>query len=153
MRLPRLDAFSFPGFGTRKSRNNSTKSSSRAHPVKKAFCGVSIATGWPSCKAARELEGQRFLPREAPQLPLPGCDQGACECAYQHHGDRRDGPRRDAELGVHGIGFRPAEERRDRVDRRTENGAGGGQPPLSYFEHATGAYNLADLDRAGKRLK
>lgn len=54
-------------------------------------------------------------------------------------------PRRDAELGVHGLGVHPKEERRERVDRRTGNGASGTQPPMSYFEHATSAYSLAEL--------
>jgi len=145
MRLPRLDAFRFPGFGARKSPKDRTPRGSRAKPAQQAFHGVSIATGWPSCEAARELEGQRFLSGEAPTLPLPGCDQGTCACAYQRHDDRRDGPRRDAELGVHGLGLRPKKERRDRVDRRAGKGAAGDASPMSYFEHATSAFSVADL--------
>ena len=153
MRLPRLDAFGFRGFGTPKSAQKTATPASREKPAQQAFHAVSITAGLPSCAAARELEGQSFLSGEAPKLPLPGCDQGACDCAYQHHADRRDGPRRDAELGLPGIGFRPTEERRDRVDRRTEKGATASQPPLTYFEHATGAFKLADFDGTEKRSK
>ena len=42
------------------------------------------------CSAVRVLEGVRFLEREAPMFPLPGCDAITCRCTYTHHSDRRD---------------------------------------------------------------
>lgn len=140
MRLPWLNALKLPNFGRSKSR---TKTAQAAKSKPQGFHAVSIAAGWPSCAAARELEGQSFLSGEAPLLPLPQCDQAACDCAYQHLGDRRDGPRRDAELGLPGLGFRPTtEERRERVERRVSKRPRGGEPAIDYFEHATGAYKL-----------
>ena len=45
------------------------------------------------CAAVREIRGQRFLEREAPSLPLPGCMESRCHCIYIHHDDRRSGHR------------------------------------------------------------
>jgi hypothetical protein len=59
--------------------------------IARRFHGVSIREGLHSCPAAQALRGQRFLSEEAPALPLAGCDQKACQCAYAHHRDRRDG--------------------------------------------------------------
>lgn len=140
MRLPRLDALKLPNFGKAKS---GTKPARAAKTPQQAFHAVAIATGWPSCAAARELEGQSFLSAEAPLLPLRDCDQASCDCAYQHHRDRRGGPRRDEELGLPGLGFRATnEDRRQRVERRAGNRPRGGEPAKDYFEHATGAYKL-----------
>jgi hypothetical protein len=59
---------------------------------------VEIRGGTNSCAAVRALSGKRYLPGEAPALPLPDCDCGArCECRYRHHEDRRRGPRRTAD--------------------------------------------------------
>jgi hypothetical protein len=72
-------------------------------PAKKAqttYHSVSIMPGPRCCAAARDLVGQRFLSREAPPLPLKDCDRPECQCRYEHHQDRRRGPRRARELGV-----------------------------------------------------
>ena len=61
---------------------------------------VSIAPGQRCCTGARELRGQRFLSREAPMLPLASCDRTECTCRYEHHEDRRKGPRRARDMGV-----------------------------------------------------
>lgn len=42
-----------------------------------------------NCTAARAIGGKRFLVREAPELPLPGCDAATCQCKFAHHDDRR----------------------------------------------------------------
>lgn len=60
------------------------------------FHAVAVRTRSDSCSAAQLLEGTRFLSREAPQLPLPACTNGVCNCVYQHFCDRRRGERRDA---------------------------------------------------------
>jgi hypothetical protein len=83
---------------------------------------VSIAPGPGACKAAVELLGQRFLSREAPTLPLKDCDKATCTCRYEHHENRRKGPRRAREMGVSIDGYeddeRRAKEKRGR--RKTD---------------------------------
>jgi hypothetical protein len=66
---------------------------------------VSIVTGSQPCAAAARLTRKRFLSREAPALPLKGCDQEHCACRYDHHDDRRKGPRRASEMGVSVDGY------------------------------------------------
>jgi hypothetical protein len=65
-----------------------------------AFHAVSIEPGRNCCHSARELQGKRFLSREAPTLPLKNCTNGGCTCRYEHHEDRRVGPRRARDMGV-----------------------------------------------------
>jgi hypothetical protein len=71
------------------------------------FHGVSVKPGHQACQAVRELVDQRFLPEEAPALPLAACDQSKCQCAYAHHGDRRDREDRRTGWGTFG-GFTPS---------------------------------------------
>ncbi|MCJ7451409.1 MAG: hypothetical protein MUO39_02905 [Steroidobacteraceae bacterium] len=88
-------------------------------PVKKPakpWHAVSIAPGPRACEAARSLSGQSFLSREAPALPLKDCDRSDCTCRYEHHDDRRTGPRRAHELGASVDGYLE-EERRDEETR------------------------------------
>lgn len=66
---------------------------------------VSISTGLNACRAAEQIRGKRFLPRAAPPLPLPGCDEKRCTCRYEHHADRRAEERRDP--FSHFDGFKP----------------------------------------------
>lgn len=49
-----------------------------------------------ACEAVRKLEGQRFLVRDVPSIPLPDCDAPECKCSYERFKDRRmwDGERR-----------------------------------------------------------
>jgi hypothetical protein len=63
------------------------------------------------------MEGQRFLSREAPQLPLKDCASASCTCRYQHHEDRRRGPRRARDMGVAMDGWME-------TDQRVEKGRG-----------------------------
>ena len=51
---------------------------------------ISIDVNDNCCQAAKALDGQRFLSREAPAMPLPNCDAAVCRCKYRHHEDRRD---------------------------------------------------------------
>ena len=80
-----------------------TEAKPAAAPVKKSaqtYHAVSIAAAGGCCQAARAIEGKRFLSREAPILPLKGCDKATCQCRYEHHEDRRKGPRRARDFGV-----------------------------------------------------
>jgi len=70
------------------------------------FHGVSLKPGLDACTAVQRLAGQRFLPAEAPAMPVSGCDQQKCQCAYTHHGDRREQGDRRSGWGAFG-GFSP----------------------------------------------
>ena len=61
---------------------------------------VSIAPGPRACAAAHDLVRRRFLSREAPSLPLMDCNRTDCQCRYEHHEDRRKGPRRARDFAV-----------------------------------------------------
>jgi hypothetical protein len=52
-----------------------------------------------SCEAVRAIAGQRFLPEEAPLVPLPDCDEPNCDCTYRRFDDRRNDIRRAGDLG------------------------------------------------------
>jgi hypothetical protein len=71
-----------------------------AKKMTQSFHAVSIQPGQRCCHEARALQGQRFLSREAPALPLRKCNCENCMCLYQHHDDRRAGPRRARDMGV-----------------------------------------------------
>jgi hypothetical protein len=75
------------------------------------FHAVSILPGTQACPAAQGLLKKRFLSREAPTLPLKACDHWRCECRYEHHEDRRKGPRRAREMGVAIDGFEGEDQR------------------------------------------
>lgn len=52
------------------------------------------------CTSVKALAGRRLLAHEAPQLPMPGCDQPTCECRFEQYSDRRTDARRDADVGI-----------------------------------------------------
>ena len=83
------------------------------------FHAVSLKLRSDACGAAKALESQRFLPKDAPMLPLNDCDNPNCQCKYEHHDDRRAGPRRDAEVGLPSEA--PSEERRSSRGRRVDD--------------------------------
>jgi len=56
---------------------------------------VEVRTGNYACAAAEQLGEVRFLPNEAPSLPLPGCSAQKCTCSFVHYDDRRDDERRN----------------------------------------------------------
>jgi hypothetical protein len=84
-----------------------------AKKISTAHHAVSIAPGPRCCAQAREQQGQRFLSREAPPLPLQGCSQPNCSCRYIHHEDRRAKPRRARDMGVTVDGWLEDERRGD----------------------------------------
>lgn len=80
---------------------------------------VSVKPGSGACEAAKSGKTQRWLSREAPQLPLPGCSwPSQCRCTYQHHEDRRTGGRRAEDLDAFARPVGVTTERRKRRDRR-----------------------------------
>lgn len=91
--------------------------------LKHDFHAVSIRPGAFACKAARDLEGQRFLSGSAPRIPLPGCDASDCTCRFSHHADRRAGEDRRSlyrsSIGID-IASLGVEKRSDR-ERRSDD--------------------------------
>jgi len=55
------------------------------------YASVSIMAPKACCEAANELVDQRFLVREAPEVPLSRCTSPSCKCGYIKHTDRRHG--------------------------------------------------------------
>ena len=88
-----------------------------AKKATQTFHAVTIQPGRLCCQEARALQGQRFLSREAPTLPLRNCTCENCTCLYQHYGDRRAGARRARDMGVAIDGWVD-------VDKRVEVGRG-----------------------------
>lgn len=92
---------------------------------------VEVHGGHPACETVKRLDGNRFLPDEAPGLPMPGCNAQTCTCRYVHHEDRREDDRRNAyrqwSIDLPDIDG----ERRDRNDRRksSENAF---KPTMAY---------------------
>ncbi len=81
---------------------------------------VSVKPGQGACNAAISGKNRRWLSREAPLLPLPGCTRpDTCTCTYNHHDDRRAGSRRAQDLDVFSRAPRIGNERRSRKSRRT----------------------------------
>jgi hypothetical protein len=90
------------------------------HRVSNPYHAVSIVTCLHPCDTAKKAIGQRFLSKQAPRLPLPGCDAERCECKFRHHGDRRAGPRRRDEIGV-GTNHWDGANRRKKMGRRNDD--------------------------------
>ena len=80
---------------------------------------VSVKPGNGACNAAISGKNRRWLSREAPLLPLPGCTRpDTCQCTYNHHDDRRMGSRRAEDLEAFSPSTRVGNERRARKSRR-----------------------------------
>jgi hypothetical protein len=80
---------------------------------------VSVKPGPNACNAAVSGKNRRWLSREAPLLPLPGCTRpDTCQCTYNHHDDRRAGTRRAHDLDAFAQSPRVANERRKGRNRR-----------------------------------
>ncbi len=80
---------------------------------------VSVKPGANACNAAVSGKNRRWLSREAPLLPLPGCTRpDTCQCTYNHHGDRRATSRRAEDLDTFAQPPRVVNERRKRRTRR-----------------------------------
>jgi hypothetical protein len=89
----------------------------RAKPAGGRFGAVEIRVRAGACQAARSLEGQRFLSKEAPTLPLPSCAAAQCSCKFTKWSDRRSENRRLEHGGLSASIFL-ANNRRARRERR-----------------------------------
>jgi len=59
------------------------------------FHAVSVLVAGSCCQDARKAAGERYLSRNAPPLPLPGCNMPeTCNCRFKKHIDRRHHDRR-----------------------------------------------------------
>jgi len=94
----------------------------RKHHIGNPYHAVSIAPGVGACDAVLALGDKRFLSREAPRLPLPGCGTANCACRYQHHEDRRRSPRRATDTGQAAPIWRGRERRASAGGRRFDDG-------------------------------
>ena len=69
-----------------------------------------------ACDAVKRIGAERFLPGEAPEIPVPGCEGAKCSCRYVHRDDRRHSDRRNP------VAYRPPAsaggDRRTKRDRR-----------------------------------
>ena len=82
------------------------------------FQAISIYRGLICCDMARKFSEHRFLARDAPPLPLSGCNMRTnCHCKYIKHKDRRTEPRRLIDFGMASRLF-DGKERRARRGRR-----------------------------------
>lgn len=99
-----------------------TKDDAKAKPkTDRRWHAVSVKPGKPACMAATSGQDRRWLSREAPMLPLPGCTQpDTCRCTYAHHDDRRGGGRRAEEIDAFTQRPPVKNERRKRGSRRAE---------------------------------
>lgn len=102
----------------------SKKSRRRLPTSKKNYHAVSIKFGPYACRAAKELDGTRFLAEAAPRLPLPDCDVTDCECHFGHHEDRRSAKDRRTVFTASGYSEATGKhetERRHGADRRHDD--------------------------------
>lgn len=104
-------------------------------PPASPYHSVTIIPDKNGCASARRQVNQRFLAREAPRLPLPGCDAVACQCRYAHFDDRREDERRNSHALRRGLSSGPGDtDFRSGSDRRREQQASSGQHLNEYFE-------------------
>jgi hypothetical protein len=92
---------------------NATKQGDRGN-----YHCVEVHGGKEACEAVTSLEGNRFLPHEAPALPVPGCNAKKCTCGYMHFDDRRQEDRRNPYRQWAIVLPENTGERRTRNDRR-----------------------------------
>lgn len=98
---------------------HTTKSvlSTSAKSPGKYFHGVSIRPTSGACRAVQAITDKRYLPNEAPALPLRDCDVSYCGCRYEHHQDRRaHTDRRHVHVDIETR--RSGKEHRENSDRR-----------------------------------
>jgi hypothetical protein len=92
----------------------------RAKAAGGRFGAVEIRLRSSACQAARALEGQRMLSKEAPALPLPACTAAQCSCKFTKWSDRRSEGRRLEHGGLSASIFLANNRRTTRDRRRAE---------------------------------
>jgi hypothetical protein len=98
-----------------------TKPGQKGKPTasSKRWHAVSVKSGSGACATAKAAANQRWLSREAPQIPLPGCTRpDTCHCTYKHHEDRRAEGRRAEDTDAFRRPTHVQVDRRSHRDRR-----------------------------------
>ena len=113
--------FKLPEFGKSARPHAPTKPVVKTKPLKSPWHAVSIAKGRRPCAAVARFNGQRWLPKNAPKLPVEGCTLTACDCRYRHHDDRRAKARRESDTGAGSRGVKEGDRRVSQSDRRKPN--------------------------------
>lgn len=94
---------------------------SKPRPLRLRYHAVTITSDKNACPQVVALKGVRLLSLEAPRLPLVGCDRpGDCQCRFQHHSDRRAGPRRDTPVGERNQAWKGSDRRKVQGRRDTD---------------------------------
>jgi len=89
-----------------------------------AYHSVSLKFSPTACRAARALQGRRFLASAAPRIPLAECDVKKCECRFAHYKDRRATQDRRTVFTASGHSAASGEvkdERREAEERRDDD--------------------------------
>jgi len=114
-------------YGAKRQHTSAARVQDRKRPADNYRC-VEIRYLSDACEAVKQFGPKRFLPGEAPDIPVPGCDAAKCACRYVHHADRRHMGRRGP------IAYQPPSsaggERRIKRDRR--------RPAKTPFKPKTG---------------
>jgi hypothetical protein len=88
-------------------------------PPRLRYHAVSIVSGQDACAQAKALKGVRLLSLSAPRLPIVGCtNPDGCRCKFQHHDDRRAGPRRSGLRASTQEAWSTGDNRRRSIGRR-----------------------------------
>ena len=83
---------------------------------------VKVRPGLIACKHATDIQDFVFLSREAPELPLPYCNEADCRCHYVFHEDRRSGVDRRTQMDrLERLLSGRRDDRRRSPGRRTED--------------------------------
>lgn len=83
-----------------------------------AYQAVGVIACSRACQAVAQVQGQRFLARQAPRLPLPDCDRAAsCSCRFEKYADRRSVAQRSPYNNASGFTYGGTERRRLRGRR------------------------------------
>ncbi len=88
--------------------------------VRAKYHAVAIRPGTISCQSVQRWTGRRLLSKDAPGLPVPGCNLPKCNCQYRHYADRRAGPRRVADQFNLPVEFSGKERRAGRGRRASD---------------------------------
>lgn len=109
----------------RREKTNSDEKPAATSKQQPSYRGVEVIPH-PSkhCAAVEQIAGYRILAEEAPQLPLPDCDEAECQCRYAQYRDRRTDLRRDADVGIGTVAamLQTTDVRSDVPGRRADDG-------------------------------
>ncbi len=108
----------------RQGQNTIPPAARRSSSGSTAYHSVSLRFPPTACKAAKALEGRRFLASAAPRIPLAECNVNICDCRFAHYGDRRASQDRRSIFTASGQSAATGEgavERRDVKERREDD--------------------------------